>query len=730
MEETKELQTLYKLFRYLIYISILVEFFEYAIDPEMLDYWGGIVCDVHDRIKRWFIYLDGNLVWSKVATFVLICITCIGTRNKKHLEFDPHRQVLYPFIGGAFLTILSVWLFSHRMDTRFYTIALNIWLYMAATILGTVLMHIALDNISKFLKEGLLKDRFNFENESFEQCQELQENKYSVNIPMRYYYKGKFRKGWVNIVNPFRGTWVVGTPGSGKTFSIIEPFIRQHSAKGFAMVVYDYKFPTLAQKLYYHYKINQKVGKLPKGCKFNIINFVDVEYSRRVNPIQQKYIGNLAAASETAETLLESLQKGKKEGGGGSDQFFQTSAVNFLAACIYFFVNYKKIPYDKNGKQLRAEMTEEPKTHRPKPTGRVFDSLGREMNPDDVHWLGKYSDMPHILSFLNLDYQTIFEVLETDPEVAPLLGPFQTAMKNKAMEQLEGMIGTLRVYTSRLATKESYWIFHKDGDDFDLKVSDPNNPSYLLIANDPEMESIIGALNALILNRLVTRVNTGQGKNIPVSIIVDELPTLYFHKIDRLIGTARSNKVSVALGFQELPQLESDYGKVGMQKVITTVGNVVSGSARAKETLEWLSNDIFGKVVQLKKGVTIDRDKTSINLNENMDSLVPASKISDMPTGWIAGQTARDFVKTKTGRGGSMNIQESEEFQTSKFYCKTDFNMDEISKEEKDYANYKIPKFYDFKSRDAKERKLYELFCQVNLDIKNMVDEINKFKVK
>lgn len=205
MEETKELQTLYKLFRYLIYISLLMEFFEYAIDPELLDYWGGIVCDVHDRIKRWFIYLDGNLVWSKVATFVLICITCIGTRNKKHLEFDARRQVLYPFIGGAFLTILSVWLFSHRMDTRFYTIALNIWLYMAVSILGTVLMHIALDNISKFLKEGLLKDRFNFENESFEQCQELIENKYSVNIPMRYYYKGKFRKGFVNIVNPFRG---------------------------------------------------------------------------------------------------------------------------------------------------------------------------------------------------------------------------------------------------------------------------------------------------------------------------------------------------------------------------------------------------------------------------------------------------------------------------------------------------------------------------------------------
>lgn len=730
MEETKELQTLYKIFRYLIYTLLLLEFFEYAINPAILDHWGGIVCDVHDRIKRWFIYNDGNLVWSKVAIFVTICITCIGTRNKKHLEFDAKRQVFYPFVGGAFLTILAVWLFSKPININFYTISLNIWLYMIASIIGTVLMHIALDNISKFLKEGLMKDRFNFENESFVQCQEKIENKYSVNIPMRYYYKGKFRKGWVNIINPFRGTWVVGTPGSGKTFSIIEPFIRQHSEKGFAMVVYDYKFPTLAQKLYYHYKKNQKQGKLPKGCKFNIINFVDVEYSRRVNPIQHKYIGNLAAASETAETLLESLQKGKKEGGGGSDQFFQTSAVNFLAACIYFFVNYKRVPYTKDGKRLRAEMTEDPKTHLPKPTGRIFDENNNEVHPDNCYWLGKYSDMPHILSFLNLDYTTIFEILETDPEVAPLLGPFQTAMKNKAMEQLEGMIGTLRVYTSRLATKESYWIFHKDGDDFDLKVSDPNNPSYLLIANDPEMESIIGALNALILNRLVTRVNTGQGKNIPVSIIVDELPTLYFHKIDRLIGTARSNKVSVALGFQELPQLESDYGKVGMQKVITTVGNVVSGSARAKETLEWLSNDIFGKVVQLKKGVTIDRDKTSINLNENMDSLVPASKISDMPTGWIAGQTARDFIKTKTGRGDQMNIQESAEFQTSKFYCKTDFDMKEIAAEEADYKNYPIPKFYSFPSRDAKERILYQNFVNVNLDIKTMVDEVTKFKVK
>ena len=725
MEESKDLQTLYKVFRAFIYISLVMEFFEYALNPETLDLWGGILVDIHDRIKVMDVYQDGHLLHSKVMTLLMICVTCIGTRNKKNLEFNARKMVIYPISFGMILMFLSVWVFNQNWTPRFFTLYSSTWVYMVMSVVGTVLVHIALDNISKYLKDGLLKDRFNFENESFEQMEQKVENQYSVNIPMRYYYKGKFRKGWVNIVNPFRGTWVVGTPGSGKTFSIIEPFIRQHCAKGFSMVVYDYKFPTLAQKLYYHYSINKKAGKTPKDCQFNMINFVKVEYSRRVNPIQLKYIGNLAAASETAETLLESLQKGKKEGGGGSDQFFQTSAVNFLAACIYFFCNYEKRPYDKDGNEMNYDKTIDPETGMIKPTGVVRDAAGNITKP--AYWLGKYSDMPHILSFLNESYDTIFEVLMTDTEVAPLLGPFRTAYENNAMEQLEGMIGTLRVFTSRLATKESYWIFSKEGDDFDLKVSDPEHPSYLLIANDPEMESIIGALNALILNRLVTRVNTGQGKNVPVSIIVDELPTLYFHKIDRLIGTARSNKVSVALGFQELPQLESDYGKVGMQKVITTVGNVVSGSARAKETLEWLSNDIFGKVVQLKKGVTIDRDRTSINLNENMDSLVPGSKIADMPTGWICGQTARDFVKTKTGRGGKMDIQESEEFQTSKFYAKTDFDMAEIAKEEKDYENYRLPEFYHFESEEAKERILYSNFLRINAEVKSMITEIQEF---
>ncbi len=725
MEESKEIQSLYKIFRMSVYISIGIEFFMYALDPVALDYMNGIIVTFHDKLKSIPIY--NNIFLSKITTIVLLCIASMGTKAKKNLEFNAKKMVVIPLSCGLVMVIASIIIFYIEGETRWYHIRSTSWIYMAPSLYGVMMMNVALDNISKYFKDGLIKDKFNFENESFKQMENKDENQYSVNIPMRYYYRGKFRHGFVNIVNPFRGTFVVGTPGSGKTFSVIEPFIRQHSEKGFAMVVYDYKFPTLATKLYYQYRKNQHLDKVPKGCQFNIINFVNVEYSRRVNPIQQKYIPNLAAASETAETLLESLQKGKKDS-GGADQFFQTSATNFLAACIYFFVNYDKKPYDEDGNELVAEYKTDKDTLHRKLTGRVFKDNTMQEKVQPAYWLGRYSDMPHVLSFLNHSYEEIFEVLETDPEVYPLLASFVTAYQNKAMDQLEGMIGTLRVQISRLATKEAYWVF--SGDDFDLKVSDPKHPSYLLIANDPDMESIIGALNAMILNRLVTRVNSGMGKNVPVSIIADELPTLYFHKIDRLIGTARSNKVAVTLGFQELPQLEADYGKTGMQKIITTNGNIIAGSARAKETLDWLSNDIFGKVVQMKKGVTIDRDKTSINYNENVDSLVPAAKISDLPTGWICGLTARDFTETKTGRDGSMNIQESKEFETAKFFCKTNFDMEKIKEEEADYKNYPIPKYYEFESTDARERVLYANFERINQEVKEMVGKIQKEFVK
>lgn len=535
------------------------------------------------------------------------------------------------------------------------------------------------------------------------------------------------------------------------------------------MMVYDYKFPTLAKTLFYQFCKNRKNGKLPENCGFRIVNFTDVEYSNRINPIQRKYIPDLAAASETAATLLASLNKGGGEKKGGSEAFFTNSAENFLAAIIYFFVNFRPVGF-KDGKKLKRFISHKGKKlelvirhwdeynaldengdvvldfvdnmGRDVSTDedRMFvdlnnfsyldrsgkkidiercwyeDETGNEVEPDTI--TGEYSDMPHVLSFLGRKYSEVFDILMMDDKISSLMAPFKSAYENKANDQLEGMVGTLRVNAARLVSPEAYWVF--TGDDFDLKISDRKAPSYLVIANDPEKEQVIGSLNALVLNRLITRVNS-KG-NIPVSLIVDELPTLYFHKIDRLIGTARSNKVAVTLGFQELPQLEADYGKVGMQKIITTCGNIFMGAARNKETLEWAQNDVFGKAKQTSTSITINDSKISTSISEKLDYLVPAAKIADMATGWLAGQAARDFTATDKKMLSNFDIENSEEFKTTKYFCKTNFDMKKIKEEESHYVD--LPKIYEFRDDREKEIMLNRNFKRVNQEVEAMVKEL------
>ena len=771
-EETREQQQMYNYFRSCIYIFLIIEIVMNL--PITAD--NRVTQFVLDLLGRFKVF--NSISGCKVAELICICVVCIGTKAKKALKFNVKTMVIYPVLAG--LTLVGMCFIFHGMNIgmSWFGFPANRILYALCSVVGTMLVHQGLDGIAKYYNYKVGEDRFNFENESFQQSETLVANDYSVNIPMIYYWKQKMHKGWINIINPFRGTIVLGTPGSGKSFGIIDPFIRQHAAKGFSMMVYDFKYPTLAKTLFYQYCKNRKAGRLPQNCGFRTINFTDVEYSDRINPIQRKYIPDLAAASETAATLLASLNKGGGEKKGGSEAFFTNSAENFLAAIIYFFVNFHPVGF-KQGKKLKrfVSLVDDPKNtdgkvHKYEIVIRNWDDFnavdqdgnvvldfvdengndvstdedrmfvdlngfsyldrtgkqvtiercwyededGKEVEPDTI--TGEYSDMPHVLSFLGRSYDQVFNILMQDDKIASLMAPFKSAYENKANDQLEGMVGTLRVNAARLVSPEAYWVF--TGDDFDLKISDKAHPSYLVIANDPEKEQVIGSLNALVLNRLITRVNS-KG-NIPVSIIVDELPTLYFHKIDRLIGTARSNKVAVTLGFQELPQLEADYGKVGMQKIITTCGNIFMGAARNKETLEWAQNDVFGKAKQTSRSISINDNKVSTTISEKMDYLVPAAKIADMATGWLAGQAARDFTATDDSMLNHFDIEQSEEFKTTKYFCKTHFDMKKIKDEEDHYVP--LPKIYEFKNDREKEIMLNRNFKRVNEEVDKMVKEL------
>lgn len=654
MEESKEQQSLHRFLQFAIYLSLVFDILMFIYSDKLqqmhtLDRYG--LAKFLLKMQKIIIYQ--HPLYSRCFTLILILLTSVGTLAKKKKNLDPKNAIVYPMAAGLVCLICGLW--SYGKSAEIICFQLNGYeiAYMALLLLGTILLHISLDNISKIISAKLGKDIWNVEGESFMQPRRPVVGKYTVSIPTLFYYRKKVHRGFINLENIFRGTMLIGTPGSGKSFGVVMPFIRQLIAKEFCICLYDFKNPDLAKVAYYHYLLAKQRGKCA-GYGFHVINLTEVEKSRRINVLRSDYIRTLADASETAEGLVEALKKGDKS--GGSDQFFTQSAVNFLASCIYFFACFED---------------------------------------------GKYSTFPHVMSFLNCSYEEIFGTLTKNAELASLLSPFMTAYKAQAYNQLEGQIGTLKIFMSRLATKETYWVF--SGDDFNLKISSPLSPSILVLANDPNTQNINSACYSLVLNRL-TRMLNAKG-NLPSALIIDELPTLFVHRIENLIATARSNKVAVLMGLQELPQFQQQYGKDTATTITAVVGNVLSGSVRNKETLEWLER-LFGKVKQESESLSIDRAKTSVSLSEKLEPLIPAGKIASLKAGEMVGMLASDATSEFSG-----------EFQTSAVNCKVNLNMNAIRLEEENYPI--MPLYYDFKGK--KEEVLRANLNRINSEVAKIV---------
>lgn len=647
------MQKLHGLFQFLVYLMVFLEILMFIYAHKAIE-WKGVERLLDPVVAKLMnIGVYQNLLYSKFSILLAICLAAIGTLSKKELNLNPKKQIVLPFMLGLVLYFGSLFLFAMEDTVEIlpYTSGAELG-YILCSFIGAVMVHTALDNVSKLIKSGLGKDEWNIEGESFMQPKKIMDTPYSVNIPMQFYYKKRIHQGWINIVNPFRGTLLIGTPGSGKSYSVVNPFIRQMIAKGFTMCLYDFKFPDLGQIAYYHYLLGKQHGR-NKGFSFHVINLDQVEYSRRINPLKREYIQTLAVASETAEAIVESLQK--SESSGGSDKFFTQSAVNFLASCIYFVSRHER---------------------------------------------GSYSTFAHLLAFLNRTYEEIFTCLSAFPELESLLSPFRSALEKRAYEQLEGQVGTLKIFISRLNTKETAWVF--SGDDFNLKISDPLSPSLLVLANSPATQNINSTCYAVIVNRL-TRLINDKG-NLPVAIIADEAPTLYIHRVENLISTARSNKVAVLLGLQELPQLKQLQGKDTATTITAVIGNVLSGSVRNKETLEWLER-MFGKRKQLGESISIDRSKTSVSLNEKYDPLIPAGKIAGMQTGEMVGLLALDADKFDG------------KYKTANLHCRINLPRQNIKREEANYPP--LPKFFDF--GENKEDILTRNFMKIRKEVEQIV---------
>lgn len=654
MAQEDDLRALGKIMDFLRAVSIILAIMNvYWYCYEAMRMWG-VTIGVVDRILINFNRTGGlfhSILYTKLFSLLLLALSCLGTKGVKAEKMSWNR-IFTVLAVGFFLFFLNWWILLLPISYLG-----NATLYIFTMTAGYICLLMGGLWMSRLLKHNLMEDVFNNENESFMQETKLMENEYSVNLPTRFYYKKKWQRGWINVVNPFRATIVLGTPGSGKSFAVVNNYIKQQIEKGYSMYIYDFKFSDLSTIAYNHMMNHQNGYKVKP--QFYVINFDDPRRSHRCNPIHPDFMSDISDAYESAYTIMLNLNKTwvQKQG-----DFFVESPIILFAAIIWYLRIYKN---------------------------------------------GKYCTFPHAIELLNRRYEDVFPILTSYPELENYLSPFMDAWQGGAMEQLAGQIASAMIPLSRMISPQLYWVM--SASEFTLDINNPEEPKILCVGNNPDRQNIYGAALGLYNSRIVKLINKkGQLKS---SVIIDELPTIYFKGLDNLIATARSNKMAVCLGFQDFSQLVRDYGDKEAKVVINTVGNIFSGQV-VGETAKTLS-ERFGKVLQKRQSISINRQDVSTSINTQMDSLIPPSKISGLTQGMFVGSVSDNFT---------------ERIEQKIFHAEIVVDTDKVKREESNYQP--IPIINDFKDtngNDCMKQAIQDNYNRIKEDVKQIVkDELER----
>ncbi|KXH84935.1 conjugal transfer protein MobC [Chryseobacterium kwangjuense] len=645
-----DLRGLAKIMAFMRAVSILIVLMNFYWFCYSFFYQHGWTLEVLEEILINFQRTSGlfsNSLNSKLFALTLLALSCLGTKGVKN-ERIKWQNINICLISGSLLFLAD-----------FPLLKISTSLYMLSTSIGFILLMVAGLWMSRLLKTRLMDDPFNNENESFMQETRLIENEYSVNLPTKFYYKGKWNDGWISVVNVFRASIVLGTPGSGKSYAIVNNYIKQHIEKGFAMYIYDFKFDDLSVIAYNHLLKHSNQYKIKP--KFYVINFDDPRRSHRCNPLSPKFMTDISDAYESAYTIMLNLNKSWVQKSG---DFFVESPIILLAAIIWYL--------------------------------KIYDN-------------GKYCTFPHAIELLNKKYADIFTILTSYSELENYLSPFLDAWEGGAQDQLQGQIASAKIPLSRMISPQLYYVM--TGDDFSLDINNPNEPKILCVGNNPDRQNIYSAALGLYNSRIVKMINK-KGK-LKSSVIIDELPTIYFRGLDNLIATARSNKVAVCLGFQDFSQLIRDYGDKEAKVIQNTVGNIFSGQV-VGETAKSLS-ERFGKIVQKRQSISINRNDTSSSISTQLDSLIPASKISTLSQGMFVGAVADNY---------------DEKIEQKIFHAQIVVDNEKVAAETKKYKP--IPQIRSFLSEtgeDVMVKEIDENYRQIKLDVANIIsNELTRIK--
>ena len=650
MQQEDDLRALAKIMEFgrAVSIFILVVHVYVYCYPSMTAWHLNL--EVIDRILMNFdrtTGIFGCILWTKLLSVLLLAISCVGTIGVKG-ETITWQRIWMVLTTGAVLFFMNWWLldlpFPHEAVTSLYVVTLAAG-YLCLLMAGLW--------ISRLYRHNLMEDVFNMENESFMQETRLMENEYSVNLPTRFQYGGKFNDGWINVVNPFRATIVLGTPGSGKSYAVVNNYIKQMISKGYSTYIYDYKFDDLSTIAYN--TLLHNMDKYKVKPHFYVINFDDPHRSHRCNPINPEFMTDISDAYEASYTIMLNLNKTWIEKQG---DFFVESPIILLAALIWYLKIYKN---------------------------------------------GIYCSFPHAAELLNKPYSDLFTILTSYPELENYLSPFMDAWKSGAQDQLQGQIASAKIPLTRMISPQLYWVM--TGNDFSLDINNPAEPKILCVGNNPDRQNIYSAALGLYNSRIVKLINKkGQLKS---TVIIDELPTIYFRGLDNLIATARSNKVAVCLGFQDFSQLNRDYGEKESKVIQNTVGNIFSGQV-VGETAKTLS-ERFGKILQKRQSVSVNRQDVSTSINTQLDSLIPASKISNLSQGSFVGAVSDNF---------------GEKIDQKIFHAEIIVDHARVSAEEKEYK--KIPVINSFRDKEGNDIMLEQIqrnYDQIKADAQAIINE-------
>lgn len=550
-----------------IYIACFSFFREIGVGSSITD-------RIVENIYNTKIFASGS--FAKLSALLLLLISLIGVKGRKDERINPGNLVIWAMVGFSLYIGSNLLL---KMSSSNNSLSVG---YIFSSSVGYIVILTSGTRLSRLLKLNLTGDIFNRENETFPQEERKLENEFSINLPARYRFKGKIKHSWINIINPFRGLMVLGTPGSGKSYFAIRHIITQHITKGFSMFIYDFKYDDLTRIAY------NTLLKCNNPAKFYVINFEDLSRTHRCNPLDPESMTDITDATEAARTIMLGLNREwiKKQG-----DFFVESPINFVTGIIWYLRKYKN---------------------------------------------GALCTLPHAIELMQIEYKYLFEVLNREPEIEVLMNPFISAWKNEAYDQLEGQVASAKISLARLSSPSLYYVL--SGNDFTLDLNNPRDPKIICVGNNPQKQQVYGAVLSLYISRMIKLAN--QKSKQKCSLIFDEFPTIYFNHIDTLIATARSNKVATTIAVQDYSQLKKDYGKEQAEVIFNIIGNIISGQVTG-DTAKQLS-ERFGKIQQLRQGVSINSSETSLSRSTQLDFAIPASKISTLSSGEFVGMVSDD----------------------------------------------------------------------------------------